>query len=263
VNESDERSVSDLLVEQVEFANVIVINKTDLVSPDEAAWLESILRHLNPEAVLLRSRFGEVEPRRILNTGLFDFEKAARAPGWLKELRGEHTPETLEYGIASFVYRARRPFHPGRFWDFLYDVSGAWDGVLRSKGFFWLASRHDMVGLWSQAGSTALYEAAGFWFASRPPAEWPADPENRAQLERDWQEPFGDRRQELVFIGAEMDEALLRERLDGCLLDDGELAAEPQAWTALRDPFPRWALAGQEDAAEVEEGTLSHRQREP
>jgi len=239
LGDEDERSVADLLVEQIEFANVLVLSKLDLVSPDDAERLESMLRHLNPEARIVRAAHGKVPLDAVLGTGLFDFEKAALSPGWMKELRGEHVPETVEYGISSFVYRARIPFHPARFWALLQEPS-TWDGVLRSKGFFWLASRMNVTGLWSQAGGSASCEAAGMWYASLPKEEWPEDEEARAQIQQDWAEPWGDRRQEIVFIGAEMDEASLREKLDGALLTEKELAAGPARWAKLRDPFPPW-----------------------
>jgi G3E family GTPase len=175
----------------------------------------------------------------VLGTGLFDFEKAAQAPGWLKELRGEHVPETVEYGISSFVYRARTPFHPERFWGLLQDPE-TWDGVLRSKGFFWLASRMEVTGLWSQAGGSASCEGAGLWYAALPKDEWPEEDEARTQIQSDWQEPWGDRRQELVFIGVELDEAALRAKLDTALLTKKEFEAGPKSWRKLRDPFPAW-----------------------
>ncbi len=239
VRDDDERSVGDLLVEQVEFADVLVISKVDLVPPAEVARLEAMLKHLNPDARIVRAERGRVPLDAVFDTGLFNFERAAAAPGWLKELRGEHVPETVEYGITSFVYRARRPFHPARFWAALHDAA-AWEGVLRSKGFFWLASRMDVVGMWSQAGATAGCEAAGMWYAALPRREWPDDAETRAQIKADWAEPWGDRRQELVFIGAGMHEATLREALDAALLTDAEMAANTKTWARLEDPFPAW-----------------------
>ncbi len=239
LGDDDERSIADLLVEQIEFANVLVISKLDLVSPAEAERLEGMLHHINPDARIVRAEHGRVPLDTVLGTGLFDFEKAALAPGWLKELRGEHVPETVEYGISSFVYRARSPFHPERFWELLQDP-GTWDGVLRSKGFFWLASRMDATGLWSQAGGSASCEGAGMWYAALPEDEWPDEDEARAQIQSDWQEPWGDRRQELVFIGVELDEAALRAKLDAALLTKKELEAGPKSWRKLRDPFPAW-----------------------
>jgi G3E family GTPase len=194
---------------------------------------------LNPDARIVRADHGQVPLDAVLGTGRFAFERAAQAPGWLKELRGEHVPESVEYGIASFVYRARIPFHPTRFWELLNDRA-VWRGVLRSKGFFWLASRMDVVGLWSHAGGAANCEAAGIWYAALPEEDWPDDAETHAQLQQDWREPWGYRRQELVFIGAQMDEARLRAALDAALLTSDELAAGPRAWTDLPDPLPAW-----------------------
>lgn len=237
LSENDERTVVDLLVEQVEFANVLIINKIDLVSGNDVAHLEAMLRRLNPEAIILEAERGRISPRAILDTNLFDFEKAALAPGWMKEMRGEHVPETEEYGISSFVYRARRPFHPERFWTFLHS---GWDGVVRSKGFFWLATRMVIMGSWSQAGGSASVEPAGIWHAALPKSDWPDDPESLGQIEADWEEPWGDRRQELVFIGAEMDRGTLLEGLAQCQLTDEEMAKGPEVWATFLDPFPVW-----------------------
>jgi G3E family GTPase len=240
LGEDDERSVADLLVEQVEFANVLVLSKLDLVPEEDAERLEGMLRHLNPDARVVRADHGRVALEAVLGTGLFDFEKAAAAPGWMKQLRGERVPELTEYGIISFVYRARVPFHPSRFWAVLQEPA-TWEGVLRSKGFFWLASRVDVTGLWSHAGGSATCEAAGMWYAALPRSEWPEDDEGRAEIRRHWLEPWGDRRQELVFIGAGLDESVLRERLDSALLSQVELAGGPECWRLLPDPFPPWS----------------------
>lgn len=238
LGEDDRRNVADLLADQIEFANVILISKADLVSSHDIVQLTGILKGLNPEADIIPMSMGQVALNKVLDTGLFDFDQAARAPGWLKELRGEHTPETEEYGIASFVYRARRPFHPQRFYDYLH--GSGWDNgtLLRSKGFFWLASRPEWVGSWSQAGGIMQHGCAGRWWASVPRQEWPEDM-TRAIL-RDWQEPYGDCRQELVFIGQNVDRAKVCAELDACLLTDAELKQGPKGWQALRDDFPVW-----------------------
>lgn len=237
LGEDDERTVADLLVEQVELANVLVVNKIDLVAPEDVGLLEALLRHLNPGARIVRSERGRVPLEDVLDTGLFDFEEASAAPGWLAELRGEHVPETIEYGIESFVFRARRPFHPQRFWAFLHE---GLEGVLRAKGFFWLATRHDLVGELSLAGASAATEPAGHFYAAIPEAEWDADPETIAKIRADHDGEWGDRRQELVFIGAGMDRARIERGLSACLLRDGEMRGGPKAWRRLTDPFPEW-----------------------
>ena len=240
----DDRTVADLLVDQVEFADMIILNKCDLVPEKEAQALEGLLRRLNPVAQVVRAEFGRVPLGALLDTGRFSFEQAEQAPGWLREMRGEHVPETEEYGIHSFVYHARRPFHPQRFWDW---ANADW-GVLRSKGFFWLATRRDTACLWSQAGGSSRIEPGGMWWAAAPREEWPDDPQERAWILADWREPCGDRRQELVFIGIEMDEHQIRGALDACLVTDEEAAWEERIWRALPDPFPDFTLTPTEDA---------------
>lgn len=242
LGEDDERNVADLLVDQIEFANVILISKIDLISSDEIVNLKAILHSLNPDADIVPMVMGQVDLHKVLNTGLFDFEKAEQAPGWLKELRGEHTPETEEYGISSFVYSARRPFHPQRFYEHLHD--GEWDNgtLLRSKGFFWLASRPDHAGSWSQAGGVMHHGLAGRWWASVPKEQWPA--EYLDDIESQWEEPYGDCRQELVFIGQNVDANKACMELDACLLTEAELAAGPDVWRNYRDDFPQWFADG-------------------
>ncbi|WP_144630919.1 zinc metallochaperone GTPase ZigA [Bordetella genomosp. 13] len=237
LGDEDERTVVDLLVEQVEFCDVIVLNKMDLVDDVQCERLMAILHTLNPRARIEPARFGRVPLDRVLDTGLFDFAEASKAPGWLRELRGEHTPETEAYGIRSFVYRARRPFHPGRFHSL---VQQEWPGVVRSKGHFWLASHPEMAGSWSQAGAVARHGAAGYWWAAVPPDQWPDDPDYLAAIRGSWTDEVGDARQELVLIGIDMDEAALRGRLDACLLSDAEMACGPQAWTSWHNPFTGW-----------------------
>lgn len=242
LGEDDERNVADLLVDQIEFANVILISKIDLIASDEILNLKAVLRSLNPDAEIVPMVMGQVDLHKVLDTGLFDFEKAEQAPGWLKELRGEHIPETEEYGIGSFVYTARRPFHPQRFFDLLHE--GEWENgtLLRSKGFFWLASRPDHAGSWSQAGGMMQHGLAGRWWASVPKQEWPE--EYLQDIQTQWAEPYGDRRQELVFIGQNVDADKVRRELDDCLLTDVELAAGPAAWRDYQDEFPQWFADG-------------------
>ncbi len=240
LGEDDQRTVVDLLVDQIEFSNVIVVNKGDLVTMDEMARLASILHTLNPDAEIVVAKFGEVTLDKILDTRRFDFDKASAAPGWLKEMRGEHLPETEEYGISSFVYRGRRPFHPQRYWDLIHSE---WDGVLRSKGYFWLASRMDFAASWSQAGGVCRHSAAGLWWAVVGRGEWPTDPESRKLIDAKWVEGVGDRRQEIVFIGIGMDQAAITQSLDACQLTDDEMELGEAQWRKFADPFPQWTKA--------------------
>ncbi|WP_194273465.1 zinc metallochaperone GTPase ZigA [Alcaligenes faecalis] len=237
LGEEDARTVVDLLIEQIEFCDVLVLNKIDLINEPERERLMAILNSLNPRARIETAEFGKVPLDRVLNTGLFDFEEASRASGWLQELRGTHTPETEEYGIGNFVYRARRPFHPQRFLEL---VESEWPGVVRSKGFFWLANFPTLAGSWSQAGAVARYHVAGYWWASMPPERWPEDPEAVALIKEKWDERVGDARQELVLIGMDMNEAALRARFDACLLSDEEMASGPSTWTTWTNPFSDW-----------------------
>lgn len=237
MGDEDARTVVDLLIDQIEFCDVLVINKIDLIDCSARERLVALLRGLNPRARIEIAEFGKVPLERVLDTGLFDFDAASRAPGWLQELRGTHTPETDEYGIRSFVYRARRPFHPQRFFDL---VESEWPGVVRSKGFFWLATHPAVAGSWSQAGAVARHGPAGHWWAAVPPERWPQDPEAVAQIRARWDEHVGDARQELVLIGMDMDEPALRARFDACLLTDAEMATGPEHWTTWNNPFRDW-----------------------
>jgi len=258
--EDDQRGLVNLLADQVEFADVIVINKTDRAGAAKTTQTRQVLRALNRDATLHEARFGKLPLATLMGTGKFDYIKAQLAPGWMKELRGEHTPETEAYGITSFVYRARRPFHPARLLGF---VEGGMGGALRSKGFFWLASRMDWVGELSTVGGAVQHQAAGFWFASRdrvdeglenaailggdsltaplPDASDVDDPREFAAMQKLWDPIWGDRRQELALIGIGIDEPALRTQLDDCLLTDVEMAGGASAWQRLADPFPRWA----------------------
>jgi G3E family GTPase len=240
---ADERTIADLLVDQVEFANVIALTKADLVTYEDVERLEGIVHHLNPDARVVRAPFGRLALKHIVDTGLFDDAKASQSAGWAKELAGIHTPETEEYGISSFVFRARRPFHPGRLSAFF---ASEWPGVLRSKGFFWLATRMNEVGSWSQAGAACRTMRAGFWWAGVPEEAWPTDDERRREIRTPWHEPFGDRRQELVLIGIRMDEAALRAGFERCLLNDVEMGLGPEQWRSLPDPFAPWGETGAE-----------------
>jgi G3E family GTPase len=243
LGEDDERSVADLLIEQVEFADVILISKTDLIDDKALGQLKGILRSLNTRARIEPIQNGAVALEKVLGTGLFSFDEAAKAPGWQKELRGEHVPETQEYGISSFVYQARRPFHPRKFHDFLHQPwnEGTMQGrLLRSKGYFWLATRPEYAGQWNQAGGIARYDVAGLFWKALPESQWPEAQESRDYIRSKWQEPFGDMRQELVFIGQGLDREELCRQLDDCLLSDEELLAGIKAWKRLPDPIPAW-----------------------
>ncbi|MBP3984290.1 GTP-binding protein [Pseudoxanthomonas helianthi] len=276
VGPNDDRGIVNLLADQIEFADVIVLGKCDIADPDKLALTRAMLRGLNRDARIVESRNGELPLAEILDTGRFDFVRAQLAPGWMKELRGEHTPETEQYGISSFVFRARRPFHPLRFGRLL---DRGIDGVIRAKGFFWLASRMDWVGELAVVGGSTRTNAAGFWYAARhrvdadqvgvPPsplertwaplteqgwararmARWSAplppphamsDPREHHALQRLWHPLWGDRRQELAIIGIGLDEARVRAELDACLLTDEEMAVGPDGWLDAPDPFPAW-----------------------
>jgi G3E family GTPase len=244
--EGDERMIVDLLNDQVEFANVIVLNKCDLVSVPELERLEAIVRQLNPKAKLIRAEHGRISPRAILHTNSFDYEAAQASPGWVQELMGNHTPETEEYGISSFVYRARVPFHPRRLGLLL---ARGMEGVVRSKGFFWLSTRMRECGSWAQAGSSLTLGRAGMWYAALPRDQWEGIGGLADWVKSNWQEPFGDRRQEIVFIGAGMNREDLTARLDACLLTEREFAAGPRDWMRHEDPFPSWGDAEDDSGA--------------
>ena len=236
LGEEDERSIADLLIEQVEFCDVLVISKTDLVDAAQLAQLQAILKSLNPRAKQLLAEQGKVALSEIINTGLFDFEQAAQAPGWLQELRGEHTPETEEYGISSFSFVARRPFHPQRFYDFLHQ-DWPTGKLLRSKGYFWLASTPDYAWQWHQAGGIARYGMAGLFWQAVPREQWPDDAESQAAILTQFSEPYGDCRQELVFIGQQLDKGAMLAQLTAALLSDSELALGKDGWHQLANPF--------------------------
>ncbi|NBB79272.1 MAG: GTP-binding protein [Verrucomicrobia bacterium] len=248
VGEDDERTIVDLLIDQIEFADVIILNKIDCVDEASLRDIRSGIKALNGQAKLIETSHSKVDPEEILNTGLFDIENAEQAPDWLKIIEGEPVPETEEYGITNFVYRARRPFHPERFKRW---AAQDWPGVIRSKGFFWLATRMPYVGLWSRAGGQSDIQAAGKWFAAVPREQWPDDEESITIAMSNWKEPYGDRRQEIVVIGyvEKMDEPFLRDCFDACLLTDAEMAEGLDAWDSFSDPFPSWAHYEAEPAA--------------
>ncbi|WOD17978.1 GTP-binding protein [Paraburkholderia kirstenboschensis] len=276
--QEDDRTLVELLIEQIEFCDVLVVNKADLVSADELTRLQRILARINPQAVQVVSRFGAVPLDQVLNTGRFDFDEASGAPGWLAALNShdehEHLPahghshhsEADEFGIGTFVYRARRPFHPERLWALLHEE---WKGVLRSKGYFWLATRNDIAGSLSQAGGACRHGPAGMWWAAQDRSEWPdADDELAAEIAADWYGApddlsIGDRRQELVMIGVGIDPALWSAKFDACLLTDAEYALGPQGWQQFADPFPAWDFDDDHDhhdhGHDHDHGEIEHR----
>jgi G3E family GTPase len=257
-SDEDDRTVVDVLIAQVEFADVIVLNKADLVSADALAQLGAILRAFNPRAEVIPTSFGKVPAVNLLDTQRFDFEETASAPGWLALQRGEPLAES--HGVGGFVYRRRRPFHPGRFADLIHTEWIREHGnVLRSKGLFWLASRMGIAGDWAQAGGVCRPAAAGAWWAALDPSEWPTDAADRAALDADMREdgqpaPYGDRRQELALVGVDLDRNALEACLDACLLTDAEMAAGPDAWAAYADPFPAWEDAFDDEGHDHDHG---------
>ncbi|EAS46237.1 cobalamin synthesis protein/P47K family protein [marine gamma proteobacterium HTCC2207] len=242
LGEEDERSVADLLVDQVEFADIILISKTDLSTPADVERLTAVLKTLNTDAKIVPITQGQVNIDEVLSTGLFNFERAQQAPGWLKEMRGEHVPETEEYGIGSFSYQARRPFHPEKFHEFLHSTD-KYGKLIRSKGYFWLATRPEFAGQWSQAGGIARYGFGGMFWKAVSKENWPTDEEYLASIEKQWVEPFGDMRQELVFIGQGLDRERFTQALDECLLSEAEVLQGKAYWATLQDPFPAWEQA--------------------
>ncbi|MFN3188287.1 MAG: GTP-binding protein [Candidatus Paceibacteria bacterium] len=233
LGQADERDIVNLLTDQIEFANVIILNKIADVTPEEKNIICSIIASLNSEAEIIETNYSDVPLTKIINSGLFDFTKAALAPTWLKELRGEHVPETLEYGIDSFVYKADRPFHPERFYTWTQSVPKE---VIRAKGIFWLANRFEEAGDFSLAGTLLQLRAAGWWWGIVDKLQWPEAIKQQA-IAKNWQPPYYDHRQELVFIGIEMDKDALIKSLNACLLTEKEWRLGVTCWRTFNDPF--------------------------
>ncbi|CAM1355555.1 MULTISPECIES: GTP-binding protein [Tenacibaculum] len=239
--EGDNRTIVNLLTDQIEFANVIIINKIDLVTTEQVEELHAIIHKLNPEAEIITTNESQVELKNVLNTGLFDYEKAEASAGWVKELENEHVPETEEYGIGSFVFRNKKPFHPERFLTYLNQHFP--QNIIRSKGLFWLASRPNQALLWSSAGGSCKADSAGVWWASMPFSErinYASFTENKDLIESTWDSSFGDRKIELVFIGQHLNKIKMIKELENCLLTDLEI----QAWK--KQLFPKqdqWPIA--------------------
>jgi len=238
----DTRSVVDLLVDQIEFADVIVLNKVSGVSQSQRNDVHGLIRALNSSAKIIECDFGQIAPEQIIDTGLFSMETAHQHPRWYQELYHPkaHKPETDEYGITSFVYRQRKPFDPQKLYDFM---NNEWPGIIRAKGFFWLATRPAWVGSLSVTGAALHHEGAGYWWAAVGKERWPKDKASRALIKKHWDAIYGDRRQEIVMIGFknQMDETNLRAHLDACLVEtDSVLDWQPTKWSKLTDPFPKW-----------------------
>ena len=222
--EGDERTIVNLITDQIEFANVILLNKTDLVSQSEVKNLQDIINKLNPKAQVIKTEYSRVDINEVVGTGRFDFEEAENSAGWIQELENEHTPETEEFGIGSFVFRSKKPFHPERFLNFIQNDFPT--NVIRSKGLFWLGSRSDQAMIWSSAGGSIKSDPAGVWWASMPFSErinYTAFVDNQESIESDWEPPFGDRKIELVFIGQQLNADIIKNQLENCLLNDEEL----------------------------------------
>ena len=235
LGDDDERTIAHLLVDQVEFADVILVNKTDLVSPEELENLYGIIRSLNSDAKIIKTKRSQVDLDEILDTNLFDMDKASQAPGWLKVMRGEENPETEEYGITSFSYSEKRPFHPERFHKFLYTE---YPGLYRAKGYFWVASQPDLMAEMAIAGAVRDFNPSGYWWAVIPKENWPQDEETLAFLKNNWDPEFGDRSHSMVFIGKAEILEKIKNDLDSCLMTEEELNIGPDC--IKEDPFEYW-----------------------
>lgn len=245
---NDYRNIVNLLTDQIEFANVIILNKTDLVTKKTVKELEAIIRKLNGDAKIIDSTFGSVNLSEILNTNLFDFEKASASAGWIKELENEHTPETEEYGISSFVFRDKRPFHPARFWKYLNDDFPF--SIIRSKGLFWIASRQDQAINWSQAGGSLRADPAGVWWCSMPFNEritFQSFVDSQKKIEEKWDKQYGDRTNELVLIGQDMNKEQITTDLQNCLCTKEEIVQWKSGFV-FEDNFPLWETKSSETA---------------
>jgi len=243
MGDEDNRTLVHLLTDQIEFADVVILNKVDDADPHQVDAARKIIRSLNADARIIETNYSDVPTETILDTGLFDYEKAHEHPFWAKELYGyaDHLPETEEYGVTSFVYRARLPFDPTRIHELL---NADLPGVIRAKGHFWIATRPDWVAEFSLAGALSSVNPLGTWWASVPIERWPSEEHAQAYLAAHWQEPWGDRRQEIVFIGSGIDWPELRSRLDSCLVPKN-LASSPDSLPDMPDPFPLWQQAQQ------------------
>jgi len=246
LGEDDQRTLVDLLTEQIEFANVIVLNKIDLVTKSDLATVKTVIRSLNARAKIIETTLSQVDIDEVMGTDLFDLSEAQDHPLWVQEMYNfkDHVPETEEYGIASFVFRARKPFDPVKIYNFFQEQ---WPGVVRSKGFFYLASRPDFVGEVSQAGAVVRHQSIGRWWAAIPKSQWPDGKDFDEMIAQYWNKDYGDRRQEIVFIGIKglMDEPAIREKLEACLIDN--YLGHEESFSDIPDPFPPWFAAQQDE----------------
>lgn len=238
IDEEDDRSVSEVLLEQVEFADTVILNKIDLIEPEEVKLLEALLHRLNPRAAMITTSHGIVVPSHILRQGAFHIDQTDAGAGWLAELEGDFDEESEEEGVSSFTYLENRPFHPERFAAMLNEFGVP--GLVRAKGTVWLATRHNEIGLWSLSGRASLITSAGNWFAATPTSEWPSAEADRLEIMQDMAPPFGDRRQEIAFIGIDLPENEIRHQLNACLLTHQEMRDGPESWQMLLDPLPQW-----------------------
>ena len=234
----DDRAVSEILIEQVEFADVIILNKTDLVEPRDLALLDTLIHRLNPRARVLKAVRCAVDPVEVVGTGLFDFDDTDDGAGWLAELHGDFDSMGKTGRVSSFTYIERRPFHPLRFNELLSELHV--EGLVRAKGSVWVATRHHEIGVWSLAGKASILSYGGAWFAATPAREWPQDERERAEIMKEWVPPFGDRRQEIAFIGIDLDAEEIRRRLEDALLTYPEMRDGPDSWYSIPDPLPDW-----------------------
>jgi G3E family GTPase len=241
LSEEDERTIADLLIEQVEFADVVLLNKVDQVTEEQKEKLKGAIKALNSRAKIVDAQFGKVPLNEILNTGRFSLAEAQASSGWMKVMRGEEVSEKDEYGINSFVYRARRPFHPERFAKFLEKAP---EGVLRAKGYFWLATRPEAVGLYQLAGSSSSFSGIGYWWCTVGERFWPKEQSEKQKIYDIWDEKYGDRRQEIVFIGTDLEREAITKALDDALLTDKEVNLGTKKWKKFSDPLPKFELKG-------------------
>lgn len=244
-DDEDDRTIAELIVDQIEFADLVLVSKTDLIADDDSERVCALIRSLNPDAQIEVSPFGNVALDRVIGTGRFDPESTGAFPGWARALNDEHVAESEEFGITTFVYRSSWPFHPRRLAEALSEPG--WDGVLRSKGFFWLATRPDIQAIWHQAGGAVTLEPSAAWMATIPRELWDVDPDERDDLERRWDPLLGDRMTELVFIGIDMDHDAIAATLDSCVLTNDEIELGFTGWATLPDPLPVWDDVDDED----------------